>query len=110
LRFPAVSRDAAIRVWPELAGIAAPLFQSLAVYAAYARYVERQDVDVAGFHRDEALALVPGLDFSQVPGLSHEMVERLSRAGPPTLGAASRVPGITPAALVALLPYARKAA
>jgi tRNA uridine 5-carboxymethylaminomethyl modification enzyme len=110
LRFPAVTRGAALRIWPDVAAIPDGLFASLAVDAAYASYLERQDLDVAGFHRDEGLALASGLDYRRVPGLSHEMAERLARAKPPTLGAASRVAGVTPAALVALLPFARKAA
>lgn len=110
LRFPAMTRAAALRLWPALAAIPLPLFDSLVVDAQYAQYVERQDEDVARFRRDEALALLPGLDFRSIPGLSHEMADRLAAAAPTTLGAAGRVPGITPAALVALLPYARKAA
>ncbi len=110
LRFPALTRAACLQVWPELAAMPEALFDSLAVDARYATYVERQADDIASFRRDEALALVAGLDFRSVPGLSHEMAERLAAANPPTIGAAGRVPGVTPAALVALLPYARKTA
>ncbi|MFZ4688047.1 MAG: tRNA uridine-5-carboxymethylaminomethyl(34) synthesis enzyme MnmG [Polymorphobacter sp.] len=110
LRFPAMTRDAAIKVWPVLAEIATDCFASLAVDANYASYLERQDEDVANFRRDEALSITAGLDYRRVPGLSHEMADRLIQAQPMTLGAASRVPGITPAALIALLPYTRKAA
>ena len=105
LRFPAVTTDAARRVWPELATIPDSLLASLAVDANYASYVARQEADVAAVRRDEAMALAADLDFSAVAGLSKEMIERLSRARPLTLGAASRIPGITPAALIALLPH-----
>ena len=110
LRFPAVDREIAMRVWPELSSIAADHWTSLVVDSNYARYLERQDHDVANFRRDEALPIVPDIDYRRVPGLSHEMADRLGAANPPTLGAAGRVPGITPAALVALLPFTRKAA
>jgi tRNA uridine 5-carboxymethylaminomethyl modification enzyme len=110
LRFPAMTREAALRLWPALSAIRPALFDSLVVDAQYARYLDRQDEDVARFRRDEALALVAGLDFRRIPGLSHEMADRLAAAAPATLGAAGRVPGITPAALVALLPYTRRAA
>jgi tRNA uridine 5-carboxymethylaminomethyl modification enzyme len=110
LRFPMMTAETARMVWPELAAIPAPLFESLMVDANYASYLSRQAEDVANFRRDEALAIMAGLDFRRVPGLSNEMAERLDRAQPATLGAASRIPGITPAALVALLPFARKAA
>ncbi|OYQ31109.1 tRNA uridine-5-carboxymethylaminomethyl(34) synthesis enzyme MnmG [Sandarakinorhabdus cyanobacteriorum] len=105
LRFPAVTHAAARRVWPELASISDDLLASLAVDANYAAYIARQEAEVAALRRDEALALPADLDFAQVAGLSKEMIERLSRARPLTLGAASRVAGITPAALIALLPH-----
>ena len=110
LRFPAVTRDAARHVWPELASVPDALFESLAVDANYAAYVARQEAEVAALRRDEALTLSPDLDFAAIPGLSTEMIERLSRARPTTIGAAGRVPGITPAALVALLPFAGRRA
>ncbi len=110
LRFPAMTRDTAILVWPEIAAVDPALFAVLAVDSGYSIYLDRQAADLASFHRDEGLALVAGLDYALVPGLSHEMRERLARAAPPTLGAAGRVPGVTPAALIALLPYTRRAA
>jgi tRNA uridine 5-carboxymethylaminomethyl modification enzyme len=110
LRFPAVTREAALQLWPALAALPAALFDSLVVDAQYARYVDRQEEDVARFRRDEALQLLADLDYRRIPGLSHEMADRLAAAAPATLGAAGRVPGITPAALIALLPYTRKAA
>ena len=110
LRFPVMTRTAALSVWPELADVPVETFAKLAVDAGYAHYLDRQETDVANFRRDEGLAIYPSLDFGRVPGLSHEMADRLTRAQPATLGAASRVPGITPAALVALLPFTRKAA
>jgi tRNA uridine 5-carboxymethylaminomethyl modification enzyme len=108
LRFPAVTHEAARRVWPELASISDGLLASLAVDANYASYIARQEAEVAALRRDEALALPGDLDFASVAGLSKEMIERLSRARPQTLGAASRVAGITPAALIALLPHTRR--
>ena len=105
-----MTRDAALKVWPELAALAPGLLASLIVDAGYAHYLDRQDADIASFRRDEGLAIDPALDFKRIAGLSHEMADRLARTRPTTLGAASRVPGITPAALVALLPFTRKAA
>jgi len=108
LRFPAVTHEAARRVWPDLASISDDLLASLAVDANYASYIARQEAEVAALRRDEALALPADLDFATVAGLSKEMIERLSRAQPQTLGAASRIAGITPAALIALLPHTRR--
>ncbi|MGN6269494.1 MAG: tRNA uridine-5-carboxymethylaminomethyl(34) synthesis enzyme MnmG [Sphingomonas sp.] len=78
--------------------------------ARYAPYVERQAAELAALRRDEAIVLPPTLDFTAVPGLSLEMIERLGAARPATLGAASRIRGITPAALSAILLTARKTA
>ena len=60
------------------------------------------------FRRDEALMLPPDLDYRRVGSLSAEIREKLARARPATLGAASRIPGVTPAALTALLRHVRR--
>jgi tRNA uridine 5-carboxymethylaminomethyl modification enzyme len=99
-----------VRIWPEVEAIEESVFAILVVDSSYSVYLDRQEADLASFRRDEGRALVPGLDYGRIPGLSHEMVERLSRAAPPTLGAAGRVPGVTAAALIALLPFTRRAA
>jgi tRNA uridine 5-carboxymethylaminomethyl modification enzyme len=70
--------------------------------ALYAPYLERQRREWEAVRRDSRISLSFRFDFPSVPGLSAEMVERLSTARPETLDQASRVPGITPAALTAL--------
>jgi len=70
--------------------------------AIYAPYLTRQRDELAARSRDRALAIPLSFAFDQVPGLSNEMRERLQTAGPADLDQASRVPGITPAALSAL--------
>jgi tRNA uridine 5-carboxymethylaminomethyl modification enzyme len=70
--------------------------------AAYAPYLTRLRDELRARARDRLLAIPASFDFGQVPGLSNEMRERLSTAGPSDLDQASRVPGITPAALSAL--------
>jgi tRNA uridine 5-carboxymethylaminomethyl modification enzyme len=70
--------------------------------ALYAPYLERQEREWQAVRRDSCVWLGGGFDYSAVPGLSNEMVERLSTARPDTLEQASRVAGITPAALSAL--------
>lgn len=109
LRFDAVTWDVAARVWPALGEVAPDVAATLATDARYASYLARQDEDVARFARDEALA-IEAIDFAAVAGLSTEMTARLTAARPATIGAASRIPGVTPAALTALLPHARRAA
>jgi tRNA uridine 5-carboxymethylaminomethyl modification enzyme len=70
--------------------------------ALYAPYVERQRREWDVVRRDVAVSLQPAFDFRRVPGLSNEMVERLEMARPETLDQASRIAGVTPAALSAL--------
>ncbi|MCB2068044.1 MAG: tRNA uridine-5-carboxymethylaminomethyl(34) synthesis enzyme MnmG [Erythrobacter sp.] len=84
------------------------LAEELAEDAAYAPYLTRQDAELRDLRSSEALALGDDFPFAQVPGLSNEMVERLSAARPHNLAAAGRVRGITPAALAALLVHARR--
>ena len=68
----------------------------------YAPYVERQEREWAAVRRDSAVWIPAELDYGTVPGLSAEMVERLSASRPETLDQASRVHGVTPAALSAV--------
>ena len=110
LRFPMMSNAAMVAIWPELATIPAAMLDSLRVDSSYQSYLDRQEADVASFRRDENVELIHDIDYRNIPGLSHEMADRLSAARPVTLGAAGRVPGVTPAALIALLPFTRRAA
>ena len=110
MRFPGIGWNEAARIWPELGDVAPDIAATVETDARYAVYLARQDEDVAAFRRDEALRLNAGLDYAAVAGLSNEMVERLARARPATIGAAARVAGVTPGALTALLAHARRAA
>jgi tRNA uridine 5-carboxymethylaminomethyl modification enzyme len=74
----------------------------------YAPYLERQEAEVAQLRSNDAVRLRSDMNFAAIPGLSNEMVERLASARPETLGAASRIRGITPAALSAVLLHARR--
>tara|TARA_B100001179_G_scaffold218776_1_gene191792 strand:+ start:594 stop:2453 length:1860 start_codon:yes stop_codon:yes gene_type:complete len=74
----------------------------------YAPYVARQDAELRELRANERVQLADGFPFHKVPGLSNEMVERLTGARPETLAQAARVPGVTPAAMAALLVFARQ--
>lgn len=86
----------------------APLAAELAEDALYSPYLARQEAELQDLRANEGVKLPHDFPFSAVPGLSTEMIERLGRASPPDLAAAGRVPGITPAALSALLVHSRK--
>ena len=70
--------------------------------ALYAPYIARQQREWEVVQRDSRVWLPADLHYAQIPGLSTEMVERLSTARPETLDQAARVPGVTPAALSAV--------
>ncbi len=88
----------------------AELCTEVAEDAAYAPYLARQESELRDLRAGEGLQLGDDFPYAAIPGLSREMVERLSKARPATLAAAGRVPGITPAALAALLVHARRRA
>ena len=107
LAYPEIKVADLYDVWPELETVPGNLAERLEIEALYSGYVERQEADVAAFRRDESLALPEELDYSRIGGLSREVQDKLSKARPQTLGQAGRMPGMTPAALVALLRHVR---
>ena len=93
---------------PEIPAFRADVEEQLEIDGRYAGYVGRQEADIRAFRRDEALHLPSDLNYDVVGGLSTEVRLKLKAAQPATLGAASRIPGITPAALTALLKYVQR--
>ncbi|WP_066798170.1 tRNA uridine-5-carboxymethylaminomethyl(34) synthesis enzyme MnmG [Sphingomonas soli] len=106
LRFPGVETGHLGIAWDGDPAMLAEFVED----ARYAPYLERQEAEVAALRGNDNVRLGDDLDFAAIPGLSNEMIERLSSARPETLGAASRIRGITPAALSAILLQARKRA
>ncbi len=72
--------------------------------------MSRQEADIAAFRKDEKLILPETLDYKSIGGLSNEVRQKLETVRPTTLGGASRIPGVTPAAVIALLRHVRKKA
>ncbi len=95
-------------IWPELKAISPAIGAQLATDARYHGYLERERADVEAYRRDQGLALPVALDYGQVAGLSTEERQKLEHTRPATLGSASRIPGMTPAGIVALLRYVRR--
>ncbi|RYZ63287.1 MAG: tRNA uridine-5-carboxymethylaminomethyl(34) synthesis enzyme MnmG, partial [Proteobacteria bacterium] len=80
----------------------------LTVRARYAGYIERQHAEVERARGQEDAVLPPSLDYAAVRGLSTEVRQRLDEARPATVGQASRVPGVTPAAVSLLLVHLKR--
>lgn len=108
LGYPHIGWQTLTALWPALHDVAPDMAGQMEIEALYAGYMDRHDADIAAYRKDEALALPEDLDYDQVGSLSNEVRQKLSAARPQTLGAASRIPGVTPAALVALLRYVKK--
>ncbi len=103
LSYPHAGREAVFRLWPELADIPEAILEQLAADSVYAGYLDRQEADIEAFRREEALTLPDDMDYASVAGLSAELVQKLNRIRPATLGQASRIEGMTPAAVTAVL-------
>jgi len=110
LAYPGIDLARLTVIWPGLAGLEPDVAEQVEIDARYAGYLERQERDIAAFRRDEALLLPPDLDYATVGSLSREILDKLAVARPTTLGAAARISGVTPAALVALLKHVRRRA
>ncbi len=109
LRYPYLGWKDVLKIWPELNDIAPDIVEQIEIDAAYAGYVERQDADIHAFRKDEELKLSHDLNYNDIGSLSHEVRQKLAEAKPATIGAAARLPGVTPAAMIALLRYVRRA-
>jgi tRNA uridine 5-carboxymethylaminomethyl modification enzyme len=108
LAYPEADLDLLSGVWPEIRGWSSSVAEQIEIEAGYAGYLDRQAQEVAAFRRDEDLLLPGELDYGRVGGLSSEVREKLARVRPLTLGQASRIEGVTPGAISALLAYVRR--
>ncbi len=109
LRFPEMTL-AGVLPWLDGLAIDPWLAEEIEEDAAYAPYLARQEAELRDLRASDGVVLGDDFPFAAVPGLSREMVERLTQARPETLAVAGRVPGITPAALASLLVHARRRA
>ena len=110
LSLPGISVSTLSAIWAELLAIPAATADRLGVDARYAVYLDRQEASIHAFKKDEAAAIPAAIDFAAIPGLSNEVRQKLERHRPTTLAQAARIDGVTPAALMLLLAYIRKAA
>ena len=107
LSLPDVDFARLAAIWPDLAEIAPEIVEQLEIDAQYAGYLDRQDADILSFRRDEGRALPPDLDYRAVIGLSNEVRQKLEAIRPATLGQASRIEGVTSAALTLVLAHVK---
>jgi tRNA uridine 5-carboxymethylaminomethyl modification enzyme len=108
LRYPALDLARLAEIWPELRALEPAVVRQIEIEGRYQGYMARQEADIRAFRKDEALELPAELDYVAVGGLSTEVRQLLTKSRPATLGAAARIPGVTPAAVMALLRHVRK--
>ena len=108
LAYPNIDWSDLENIWPEIAELEADIKEQIEIDAVYAGYLSRQDADISAFKKDEALQIPTQFNYEEVGSLSNEIVQTLNNARPATIGAASRLPGITPAALVSVLRYLKR--
>jgi tRNA uridine 5-carboxymethylaminomethyl modification enzyme len=108
LAYPGMSLGRLAKIWPEISKFYEDIATQVEIDGKYRSYLERQEADVRAFRKDEAMLLPSDFDFDGVGSLSAEVRQKLKTVRPATLGAAARIPGITPAALAALLRFVKR--
>lgn len=108
LAYPDISMGEVVKAFEVVGTLAEGVRTQLEIEATYSGYISRQQGDIDALRRDEALKIPVGLDYSHIGGLSNEVRQRLEAARPETIGQASRLEGVTPGALTALLGHVRK--
>jgi len=108
LSYPQVSFDDLATIWPELKSFDPRIGEKVEVDAKYAVYLDKQAVMVSNLRRDEETLLSDQTDYDLIPGLSNEIRAKLKATRPLNLGQASRIEGVTPAALTVLLAWSKK--
>ncbi len=96
------------KIWPELKTIDNEIKEQIEIESVYSSYLNRQRADIEDFKKEEGLLIPKSINFKNVGSLSNEIVEKLSQIKPPTLGAASRISGVTPAAIIAIMRFIKK--
>jgi tRNA uridine 5-carboxymethylaminomethyl modification enzyme len=108
LAFPDVDFEDIVRLAPELSSVEADIRLQVERDALYSNYIERQSRDIQAMKRDEGIEIPLDFDYSALASLSNEMKLKLGQSRPKNLSEASRIEGVTPAALTLLLAHIRK--
>ena len=96
------------KLWPDLKKLDFNTKEQIQIESIYFNYLSRQRADIDDFKREEGLKIPKIINYKKVGSLSNEIIEKLTKAQPPTLGAASRISGVTPAAIIAIMRYIKK--
>lgn len=103
-----VSRETVEKFVPEIMDVHCDVYEQLCIESKYSGYMKRQSADIEVFKKDEKVNISNDIDYSKIGGLSREVVAKLEKIRPTTLGEAARISGVTPAAIIAILGYMKK--
>lgn len=108
LSYPDISWDQVIQVWPELKSTDSKIATAVEIDCLYHVYLERQSADIEGLRAEEERVIPDDFDYSVLSGLSNELKAKLMARKPSNIAQASRLEGMTPAAVALLVAHLRK--
>jgi tRNA uridine 5-carboxymethylaminomethyl modification enzyme len=108
LSYPDITIESLSKIWPEFGGLAPKIAEQIEIDAKYDVYLSRQNADIESYRRDESFALPDDFDYGALSGLSNEAKQKLITHKPRTIGHASRIDGMTPAALTLLVAHVKR--
>jgi len=108
LSLPGVQLDVVVQAFPTYQDLSLEVLSQLQIDSTYDQYSDRQAKEVADLRRQETQRIPDSFDYSCISGLSNELKHKLARAQPDTILQASRIEGVTPAALLLILAHLRK--
>lgn len=100
-----VSRETINKIIADFVGLRDDVYEQICIESKYFGYMKRQQSDIELFKKDEMIKIPEEIDYFKIGGLSREMVSKLDKIRPQTIGEASRISGVTPAAIIAILSY-----
>jgi len=108
LRRPEIEWTSVSKLFPELKKFPQDVLEEVETEVKYSGYIEKQKREVEKFKKWENMKLPADLNYYEIPGLSNEIREKLTRHRPESIGQALRIPGVTPSAISAIQIYLKK--
>lgn len=108
LKRPEIEWTSVSKLFPELKKFPQDVLEEVETEVKYSGYIEKQKREVEKFKKWENMKLPADLNYYEIPGLSNEIREKLTRHRPESIGQALRIPGVTPSAISAIQIYLKK--
>ena len=108
LSYNHISFEDICKIWPQLKETDPMILEQIETEALYSGYLERQEEDILSFKKEEQMTIPESFDYDPIPSLSTEIKLKLKQVKPATIGSASRIQGMTPAAMVTLMAHVKK--